>query len=53
MSITAKSKKLIQAKETKTSRIKNLNSSGTFFTSKTRQAFTKLKEVFVEVAILN
>ncbi len=51
---TAKSKKWIQVEKSEASRAKNLSSQlGSFFISKTKKAFTKLKQVFVEALILN
>lgn len=49
----AKSKKQTQIKKVKSSRAKNLSQPKTFFTSNTRQAFIKLRQIFVEVLILN
>ena len=43
-----------EQKKAKVSRAKNISSqSGLFFTLKTGKAFTKLKQAFVEVSILN
>ncbi len=44
---------LIPAKKVKASRTKNLGLSKTLFTSGTRKALSKLRQVFVETSILN
>ena len=49
-----KSKKWIQAEKVKASKVKNINSqSGLFFTLKAREAFIKLRQVFIKAPILN
>ena len=48
-----KSKKWICAKKAEASKAKNLGQSGTFLTANARWAFTKLRQVFVEIPILN
>ncbi len=48
------SKKWIRAEQAEASKAKNLDiQSGLFFTSNTRKAFTKLRQVFIETPILN
>ncbi len=49
----AKSKKWIRAKKAEASRAKNLDQSWMILTSKARQAFTKLRQEFIEAPILN
>ncbi len=50
----AKSKKWIRAEKLEAFWVKNLSShSGSFFTSETRKAFTKLRLAFVKASILN
>ncbi len=52
--ITAKSRKWIRAEKLDVSQAKNLSSqSRSFFISKARKAFTKLRQAFVETLILN
>ncbi len=48
-----KSKKQIQVEKIKAFKAKNLNQSGMFFTFRARQAFTKLRQVFIKAPILN
>ncbi len=50
---TVKSKKWIPAEKVKASIAKNLGQSKSFFISRTRQAFSKLRQVFLEAPILN
>ena len=51
---TAKSKKWIHTKIAKDSRARNLSSQlGAFLTTKTRRAFTKLRQAFIKALILN
>ncbi len=49
----AKCKKWIQTKKAEVSRAKNLGQSGTFFTSRARTTFIKLRQAFIEAPILN
>ena len=49
----AKFKKLIQIKKAEVSIANNLGQSGTFFTFGARQAFIKLRQIFVKSLILN
>ncbi len=50
----AKSKKWIRAEKAETFRAKNLGiQSRLFFTSRTKEAFTKLRQAFIETPILN
>ena len=49
----AKSKKWIQAKKAEASRTKNLGQLETFFISKAKKIFIKLKQAFIKAPILN
>ncbi len=49
----AKSKKWIRAEKAKTSKTKNPSQLEAFFTSGTKQIFTKLRQRFVKLVILN
>ncbi len=50
----AKSKKWIQAEKSEAFRAKNLSSqSGSFLTSEVKKAFIELRQVFIEIPILN